>query len=54
MGDRREGVKLYREYHEKLQREGGVYVFTAYRIRGGGVEVRAHDRRCASRLPTLR
>jgi hypothetical protein len=46
--------KLYREYHEKLQDEGGVYVFAAYRIRGPGVEVLAHDRRAASRLPTLR
>jgi len=46
--------KLYREYHETLQREGGVYVFAAYRIRDRGVEVLAHDRRRASRLPTLR
>jgi len=46
--------KLYREYHEQLQREGGYYVFAAYRIRGRGVEVLAHDRRPASRLPTLR
>ncbi|MFC3478735.1 hypothetical protein [Halobacterium litoreum] len=46
--------KLYREYHEKLQREDGYYVFAAYRIRGRGVEVLAHDRRHASRLPTLR
>jgi len=46
--------KLYRQYHEKLQREGGVYVFAAYRIRGRGVEILAHERRRASRLPTLR
>jgi hypothetical protein len=46
--------KLYREFHEKLQREGGYYVFAAYRIRGRGVEVLRHDRRNASRLPTLR
>jgi hypothetical protein len=46
--------KLYRQYHERLQQEGGVYVFAAYRIRGRGVEVLTHDRRRASRLPTLR
>lgn len=46
--------KLYREYHEQLQREGGYYVFAVYRIRGHDVEVLAHDRRRASRLPTLR
>jgi hypothetical protein len=46
--------KLYREYHEKLQSQGGVYVFAAYRIRGRGVEVLAHERCLASRLPTLR
>jgi hypothetical protein len=46
--------KLYREYHEKLQSQGGYYVFAAYRKRGRGVEVLAHDRRRASRLPTLR
>jgi len=45
--------KLYREYHEKLQSEGGVYLFAAYRIRGHGVEVLAHDRRRASCLPTV-
>jgi len=46
--------KIYREYHEQLQAEGGVYVFAAYRIRGRGVEVLAHGRRRASRLPTVR
>jgi len=46
--------KIYREYHEKLQSEGGVYLFAAYRVRGRGVEVLAHGRRRASRLPTVR
>ncbi|SEV96541.1 hypothetical protein [Halobacterium jilantaiense] len=46
--------KLYRDYHEQLQLEGGYYVFAAYRIRGRGVEALAHERRPASRLPTLR
>jgi hypothetical protein len=46
--------KLYRQYHEKLQSQGGYYVFASYRVRGRGVEVLAHDRRHASRLPTLR
>jgi len=46
--------KIYREYHERLQSEGGVYLFAAYRIRGRGVEVLAHGRRRASRLPTVR
>jgi hypothetical protein len=46
--------KLYREYHEKLQSQSGVYVFAVYRIRGRGVEVLAHGRRRASRLPTVR
>ena len=46
--------KLYRQYHGRLQREGAVYVFAAYRIRSRGVEVLAHDRRRASRLSTLR
>jgi hypothetical protein len=46
--------KIYRQYHEKLQSEGGVYIFAAYRIRGRGIEILAHDRRRASRLPTLR
>jgi len=46
--------KIYREYHEKLQSEGGVYLFAAYRIRGRGVEVLAHNQRRASQLPTVR
>jgi hypothetical protein len=46
--------KLYRQYHEKQQSQGGYYVFASYRVRGRGVEVLAHDRRHASRLPTLR
>jgi len=46
--------KIYRKYHEQLQREGGVYVFAAYRIRGRGVQVLSHGRRRASKLPTVR
>jgi len=46
--------KLYREYHEKLQAQGGVYVFVACRIRGRGIGTLAHNRRRASRLHTLR
>lgn len=45
--------KLYREYHEGVQAGSGVYVFAVYRSRGRGVEVLAHDRKGASRLPTL-
>ncbi|WP_058984630.1 MULTISPECIES: hypothetical protein [Halobacterium] len=46
--------KIYREYHEKLQQQGGVYLFAAYRVRGRGVEVLAHGRRRAANLPTVR
>ena len=46
--------KIYREYHEKLQQQGGVYLFASYRVRGRGVQVLAHDRRRASNLPTVR
>jgi hypothetical protein len=46
--------KLYRAYHEKLRENGGIYVFTAYRVRGRGIEILASDRRRASSLPTLR
>ncbi|MCD2205292.1 hypothetical protein [Halobacterium sp. KA-6] len=46
--------KIYREYHEKLQQNGGVYLFAAYRIRGRGVQVLAHGRRRAAKLPTVR
>ncbi|NIC01083.1 hypothetical protein [Halobacterium sp. R2-5] len=46
--------KIYREYHEKLQQNSGVYLFAAYRVRGRGVQVLAHGRRRASRLPTMR
>lgn len=46
--------KIYREYHERLQSAGGVYVFAAYRVRGRGVQVLAHGRRRASQLPTVR
>jgi len=46
--------KIYREYHEKLQRQGGYYVFASYRRRGTGVQVLGHGRRHASRLPSIR
>lgn len=46
--------KIYREYHEKLQENGGVYLFAAYRVRGRGVQVLAHGRRRAADLPTVR
>ncbi|WP_232688373.1 hypothetical protein [Halobacterium zhouii] len=46
--------KIYRQYHEKLQREGGYYVFAVYWIRGRGVQVLTHGRHQASRLPTVR
>lgn len=46
--------KIYREYHERLQSAGGVYVFAAYRIRGRGVQVLAYGQRRTSRLPTVR
>jgi len=46
--------KIYREYHERLQSEGGVYLFASYRVRGRGVQVLAHGRRRASNLPTVR
>ena len=46
--------KIYRQYHEKLQAQGGDYVFASYRIRGKGVQILAHGRRHASRLPQVR
>ena len=46
--------KLYREYHEKLPSQGRYYVFAAYRKRGRGIQVLAHGRRHASRLPSIR
>lgn len=52
--DIEETFKPYRESHKQLQREGGVSVFTACRILGCDVEVRAHDKWRASRLPTGR
>lgn len=46
--------KIYREYHEKLQSEGGRYGFAVYRIRGKGAQVLKTTTVLASRLPTVR
>jgi hypothetical protein len=31
--------RVFRKYHNRLRREGGVYVFVAYRPRGRGISV---------------
>jgi len=46
--------KIYREYHEKLQSEGGRYGFAVYRIRGKGAQVLKTTTLPASGLPTIR
>ena len=46
--------KIYREYHEKLQAEGGRYGFAVYRIRGRGAQVLETTTLPASRLPAVR
>jgi hypothetical protein len=46
--------KIYREYHEKLQRENGRYGFAVYRIRGTGAQVLKTTSLLASSLPTVR
>jgi len=46
--------KLYRQYHKRLQAEGGRYAFAVYRIRGRGAQVLKTTSIPASRLPTVR
>lgn len=46
--------KIYRQYHEQLQSEGGRYGFAVYRIRGRGCQVLETTTLPASRIPTAR
>jgi hypothetical protein len=46
--------KVYREYHDRLQSEGGRYGFAVYRIRGRGCQVLKTTTVPASRLPQVR
>jgi hypothetical protein len=50
--DGREGkFRIFEDLHDRLQQEGGRYVFVVYRVRGTGIQPLAFDRRPASRLP---
>ncbi len=46
--------KVYKQYHSKLQRNGGWYGFAIYRKRGRGTQILKTKALPASRLPTLR
>lgn len=43
--------RIFEKYHERLQKEGGRYVFVAYKRRGGGIQVVRMKMIHASRLP---
>ena len=45
--------KIYRQYHKKLQAEGGRYGFAVYRIRGRGCQILKTAWVAASKLPTI-
>lgn len=50
--DGREGkFRVFEDPHDRLQSEGGRYVFVCYRVRGRGIQVLDMERRAASRLP---
>ncbi len=46
--------KVYKKYHEKLQKNGGRYGFAVYRIRGRGCQVLKMKSVDAGNLPLLR
>ncbi len=46
--------KIYKAYHDRLQRNGGWYGFAVYRRRGAGTQILKTTAVPASRLPLLR
>ena len=46
--------KIYEEYHEKLQQQGGRYGFAVYRRRGTGTQILKVKAVKASNLPLLK
>ena len=46
--------KVYEQYHEKLQQQGGWYGFAVYRRRGTGTQILKTTAIAASQLPTVR
>jgi len=45
--------KLYEQYHRKLRRKGGYYVFAVYRVRGRGLQILRSKMIHSSQLPRL-
>lgn len=43
--------RVFRKYHDRLRREGGIYVFVAYRPRGTGISVVDMTMTHSSNLP---
>lgn len=46
--------KIYKKYHEKLQKNNGMYGFAVYRVRGTGTQILKTKALPASNLPLVR